>query len=157
MAEKLLLDANLAILLAVGQCNRNTIAAHKRLRAFDTTDYDVLLRLISRASGLVFTPNVLTETSNLARYMAQPARSEVAATLASLTAAAEETYVQSRKAVGRTEYLRLGLTDAVLLQLGSDGLTLLTVDFELYLAAIGSGYKAVNFNHVREAARPDFA
>ena len=52
----------------------------------------------------------------------------------------------------QNEFVRLGLTDAVLLLLSIDtSLILLTTDLGLYLAATKRGLKVVNFNHHREA------
>src|SRR5580693_521311 len=49
---------------------------------------------------------------------------------------ADERVIESRVAVQRPEYIRLGLTDAVLLELARCcGATLLTIDLNLYLAA----------------------
>ncbi len=65
MARKLLLDANLTILFAVGATRRDYIGLHKRLRSYDATDFDILQDLIAASAGVVFSPNVLSETSNL--------------------------------------------------------------------------------------------
>ena len=155
VTSKLLLDANLAILLAVGLTKREYTARHKRLTKYDATDLDILAGLIDRSSGVIFTPNVLTETSNLARQISEPARTEVAATLARLISRAEEHVVASRRAVLRPEYLRLGLTDAVLSETLQTGTVLITDDLDLYLAASTAGLSVLNFNHLRDQ-RPDF-
>jgi hypothetical protein len=55
----------------------------------------------------------------------------------------------------RDEFIRLGLTDSVLLELGRSGATLLTVDLDLYLAALDAGLNVINYNHLKEN-RPDF-
>jgi hypothetical protein len=48
------------------------------------------------------------------------------------------------------------LTDAVLLELlAVSGATLLTADFDLYLAAARANLKVVNYNHYRDL-RSDF-
>ena len=155
MTSKILLDANLSILLAVGLTKREYIAEHKRLTKYDATDLDILSRLIDQSSGVIFTPNTLTETSNLARYIPEPARTEIAATLAWLIDRAEERVVASGRAVLRPEYLKLGLTDAVLLEALHTGTILVTDDLDLYLAASMTGMSVVNFNHLRDQ-RPDF-
>ena len=155
MTSKLLLDANLLILFAVGLTKREYIARHKSLTKYDATDLDILAGLIDQSSGVIFTPNVLTETSNLERYISEPVRTEVAATLALLIGRAEEHVVASRRAVLRPEYLKLGLTDAVLLEALQTGTVLVTDDLDLYLAASTAGLSVVNFTHLRDQ-RPDF-
>ena len=155
MRPKIVLDANLTILFAVGATKRDYIASHKRLRTYDAKDFDILSGLIADSSGVIFSPNVLSETSNLVRYASDPARFEVGTVLAQIIARSEERYVASKTAALRTEYPRLGLTDAVLLELLQPGLLLLTADLDLYLAASKAKLDVINFNHVREQ-RPDF-
>jgi hypothetical protein len=156
MATPLLLDANLSILLAVGITNRSYIAKHKRLEAYDAIDFDIVCNLIARSSGVIFSPNVLSETSNLVRYVDNPIKSEIAAVLARMIAEADEQFVESRQAVGRAEYIRLGLTDSVLLTQATTGATLLTSDLQLYLAAEYARLSVINYNHIRDELREDF-
>ena len=155
MTSKILLDASLLVLLAVILATRQYIARHRRLTKYDATDLDILAGLINRSSGVIFTPNVLTETSNLARHISEPARTEVAATLARLIGRAEEHVVASRRAVLRPEYLRLGLTDAILLEALQTGTVLVTDDLDLHLAASIAGLSVVNLTHLRDQ-RSDF-
>ena len=61
-----------------------------------------------------------------------------------------EIVVASIDASSDSRYQGLGLTDAALLELATIETPVLTVDFDLYLAAIESGEeRAVNFNHFR--------
>jgi hypothetical protein len=67
-----------------------------------------------------------------------------------------EQFVPSSAAVSRPEFIRLGLTDAALLEFASiktDGLppTLLTADLDLAVEAEMKGYSVKNFNHYRDA------
>lgn len=155
MPQIIVLDANLLLLLAVGLTKRTYISLHKRLQAYDETDFDILSGLIGRASGLALTPNVLTETSNLARYIKDPIRSEISAVLVRIILNSNEHLIPSSTATARPEYHRLGLTDSVLLETASLGGTLLTADHDLYQAALTARLKAKNFNHIRDL-RSDF-
>lgn len=150
MPTSLLIDANLLILLIVGTASRDYIARHKRLRAFSVEDFDALLNIVSSVRALVITPNTLTETSNLARQIAEPAYSEVQRVFRELALSTGETYVASSDAVNRNEFIRLGLTDAALIECASEDVALLTTDFDLYQSALAAGAQAYNFNHIRE-------
>jgi hypothetical protein len=150
----LILDTNLLALLVVGLTDQKYISRHKRLRVFDETDFDIVARMVDQR-GCLLTPNVVSETSNLIRYVADPMRSEAAVILARLVNGYEERFVPSKTAVVHKDYVRLGATDAVLLELTQTGATLVTDDLALYLAAVHAGLDAVNYNHIREA-RPDF-
>lgn len=146
----ILLDTNLMVLFVVGTTSRQYIPRHKRLAAFTVDDFDTLVSVISRAPSVLVTPNTLTETSNLAAHIAEPARSEVFRVLRAVISKVQETYVPSTVAAKREEFIRLGLTDAVLMEASSQEAAVLTTDLNLYLAAIAKGSPAVNFNHLRD-------
>jgi len=146
----LIIDTNLLLLLVVGLTDRRLIERHKRLKAFTVEDYDLLCRIVSVAAKILLTPNTLTETSNLLRQIDKPARDQLCNTLRQIIVAGDEEYVASRSAVGGKEFLRLGLTDSVLLDVTGESRSILTVDLELYLAALNRNISAVNFNHLRE-------
>jgi hypothetical protein len=61
-----------------------------------------------------------------------------------------EVSVSSYAAANRTEFLRLGLTDSVVLSIAEDDIAILTADLDLYLAASTAGYNVINFNHIRD-------
>ena len=139
-------DANLLVLLVAGLTERRLIGRHRRLREYS----DRLARLVDRAGEVFVTPNTLTEASNLLAQHGQPERSRLLETLRKLIAGSPETVIASREASGDGAFLRLGLTDAVLLKAVSPDVPLVTVDLELYLAASVRGdERAINFNHLR--------
>lgn len=146
----ILLDTNLLILFIVGTASRKYISMHKKLTEFTVEDYDTLVKLISCAPEVLFTPNTLTETSNLLGYIKEPARSEIYKVLQCTIATSQETYIQSRTAAKHNDFIRLGLTDTVLVEASSKEIAVLTTDFNLYQAAITKGTPAINFNHLRD-------
>ncbi|WP_172125428.1 hypothetical protein [Devosia sp. 919] len=150
MPRKVVIDTNLALLFAVGLTNRKYIEKHKRLATFDEKDFEVILELIDASAGLLLCPNVLSETSNLIRYIADPIRSEITTMFSRIIASSEETYIASHSVASGWDFARLGLTDMVLVAL-ADGATLLTDDLDLYLAASSAGFEAINYSHIREA------
>jgi hypothetical protein len=146
----IILDANLFLLLAAGIASKNYIGTHRRLRSYSVGDFDLLQEILSRASKILVTPNVLTEASNLAAYIAEPARGRIYLALKTLVGeAVEERYVESKEAVARNEFIRIGLTDCAILQMPKSACVVLTSDLNLYLAALKAGFRAENFNHLR--------
>ncbi len=133
-----LLDANLLILLIVGTADRTYISKHRRLRAYPEDDFNLLLRLIAPMSPIIVTPNILTEASNLASQIGEPARMHIAMTFRAVLGDLEERYVDSRRAAEQPEFPRLWLTDAGILDEMTDTDVLLTADLDLHLAALGS-------------------
>lgn len=142
MVAEALVDANLLILLVVGSVDPRLIRTNKRTRNFTPEDYDRLLDLIGEKRVFV-TPNTLTEASNL--LTPHP---RFAARLRDLIDASTEKTVSGAVAARSASFPRLGLTDAVLLEVASPARPLITVDLDLYLAAQADGYdRAINFTY----------
>jgi hypothetical protein len=97
------LDTNLLILLVVGQASRRYIDKHKCLEAFTCGDYDLLKSILSQASSIRFTPNTLTETSNLLKRIDEPARFDILRKFADMISLFDESYIESRFGARQTE------------------------------------------------------
>jgi len=100
--------------------------------------------LAEASTGLVITPNTLTETCNLVDRLHSKAKARVYQKLAALIQSTEETYVPSAVAAAQKAFFRLGLTDAAMLLLASRETYLVTADLDLYLAAHAAGYDTVS-------------
>lgn len=146
----LVIDSNLLVLLVAGLTSPAIIGRHKRLTAYDEEDFVQLLQIVRTSSRLILTPNVCTETSNHLRAIRDPDRTNLSLTFKSLIEDSDEIYISSRAAVGVQGFRRLGLADAVLLQLNQEGGCLLTADLDLYVAAVSAGHAAVNFMHLKD-------
>jgi hypothetical protein len=157
MRKVIALDANLLVLLVVGLTERRYISIHKRLKEYDVADFDQLNALISHSAGIAATPNALSEASNLLRQIGEPAKTQIAVAFRELIKVTSEIHIKSVDAASRTEFLRIGLSDSALLEIGRSmeiskkNMVILSVDLDLYLAACAAGYEAINFNHVRDA------
>lgn len=145
------IDAGLLVLLVVGGEGRAMIDRHRRLRgAFTADDYDLLLELTGRVDRILVTPNTLTEASNLLAQHREPERSRLMDRIGRLIHTSEEIVIASAEASSHSQYRRLGLTDAALLEAATPDLPVLTVDVALYRAATRRDREAaVNFNHHR--------
>ena len=141
-------DANLLVLLVAGNSDRSLVGRHRRLRTFSVAQYDSLRHLLDRFGKVFVTPNTLTEASNLLRLHREPERSRLCEELRHAIDKSEEVVVVSAVAARNRHFVRLGLTDAALLELASPETPLLTVDLDLYLAASAMSPRAAfNFNH----------
>ena len=144
------IDANLLLLLIVGSVGRDFIAKHRRLRNFTADDFDNLINLLHPEQVFV-TPNTLTETSNLLAQHKGPERSRFFDRLRFIIQESKEIVVASTVASRNNAFERLGLTDAALLEVATTETPLVTVDLELYLAALAKGQDtAVNFTHLQD-------
>ena len=143
------IDANLIVLLVVGSVDRGLVGRHRRARTFEPKDYDRLVDFIRDAGQVFVTPNVLTEASNLLENPNDPRFLEK---LRELIKTSQETAVDSTRAAHNSGFIRLGLTDAGLLEVVSAERPLLTNDLKLYMAAFKKGQKApvaINFTHTQ--------
>jgi predicted nucleic acid-binding protein len=141
-------DTNLLVLLVVGSASRHYIARHKRLSEYSVDDFDMLGLILSEFSEIVLLPHVLAEASNFARMIDLPARAKVQAALGTLIATCMELPVPSIDGAQRREFLDLGLTDAVILNVCSMcGIapTLVTADSKLANAANALGYSVIDY------------
>ena len=142
------IDANLLILLIVGRVGEEFIAKHGRLQQFVVEDYRILRNLLDQVDQVFVTPNTLTETSNLLAQHGEPERSRFFGQLRFTIEESREIHVVSEVASRNKAFRRLGLTDAPLLEVATAETPLLTVDLDLYLAALTKDQDtAVNFTH----------
>lgn len=90
------------------------------------------------------------EASNLLAQHDDPERSLIFSTFRVVIHENVEVVVRSNVASSRSDFSRLGLTDSTLLEVVSEDTPLITVDMDLYLAALqGSRNSALNFTHIR--------
>jgi predicted nucleic acid-binding protein len=144
------IDANLLLLLVVGDEGRNLIPKHRRLDGYSADDYDILHDLLAPVDRVLVTPNTLTETSNLLAQHGEPERSRLMRRLRLIIQESDEVVIASAVASANSEFERLGLTDSALLEAATTETPLLTVDMGLYRAAIQKGQDiAENFRHLR--------
>ena len=151
MARKgIFIDANLLVLLVVGATDQALISKHRRLRTFMEEDYGRLLELIEQAGQVFLTPNTLTEASNLLAQHPNPERSRFFEMFRRIIGTNEEIIVESKTASRNNAFVRLGLTDAALLEVISEETPLVTVDLDLFVAAFTEGkVAALNFTHLQ--------
>jgi rRNA-processing protein FCF1 len=148
--KRLLVDTNILLLYIVGSLNLDQIARHKRTEKFSVEDFRLLAGLLPQFGGIVVTPNILSEVSNLLGQTDERTKAKLFLLFGSLVRVIEEHYVRSLAAVELREFVRLGLTDATILALAGKELTVLTDDLHLYLALQSKGVEVINFNHLRD-------
>ena len=108
----ILVDAGVLLLRLVGQYDRDRITQFKNTKQFLPEDFDLLQWLLRKFARIITTPNVLTEVSNLAGQLGEPARTECLQSLAEEISLFEEHYVASSGAADEEAFARLGLTDS---------------------------------------------
>lgn len=141
------IDANLLILLAVGDEDPRLISRFDRLDDYSASDYEVLLEFLRRGRRVMVTPNCLTEASNLLGLHGEPQRTLYLRRLRAIILRSEEIIVPSATAVASSAFETYGLTDAALFEVATPETPLITMDVPLYRAIVAAkGHEStVNF------------
>lgn len=143
-----LLDANLLVLWVLGRFGEGKFTRLKRVSQFDYRHYRMLRHLATAFRGMISTPYVLSQASDLTTL--NGADSVVArAYLKDLIVPMQDAYQPAAKLVQHPVFCRLGLADTSVLNAGNPRTTILTTDFELYRYAQAQGVPSLNFNHLR--------
>lgn len=146
-----LVDANLLLLYLVGKSDPRIIPRFERTKKYTIEDFQVLSSYFEDFfGGLLTTPNVLTEVSNLVTKLPENERVAFFDQMRLCVVKLGETYCPSRTAVEDRNYRTFGLTDATILCFKSDALVL-TDDFRLYNLLSHRGRDVINFTHIRAA------
>lgn len=102
------IDANLLVLLVVGNVDGDLIVGHRRLAGYTVDDYVLLHDQLSRVPQTFVMPNTLTEASNLLAQHREPQRSRFLEELRSIIETGEEIVVASVDASQNNAFLNWG-------------------------------------------------
>jgi hypothetical protein len=144
-----LVDTNILLMYVIGTLDPKLIPTFKRTKIFTVEDHVIVCRLLRRFRSIVTTPNILTEVSNLVGQMAEPHRTRVFQTLAQVVKIISERYVRSTIATENVTFVRLGLTDSIIMTIAAGEILVLTDDFKLSQHLGYAGLAVLNFNHLR--------
>ena len=155
MNGPIIVDSSLLLLFVVGTADAKYIAMHKKLTKYSILEFELLSMILDEFTGIILVPHVLAEVSNHAKQISGPPRLAVYSAMKLIIERYDEQTVASRLGSRRSEFMKLHLTDAILLALSSTDIngrkpTLLTDDLDLAIAAEINDYNFVNFNHLRD-------
>lgn len=152
MARKalLLIDTNLLVMLAVGAVDLGQMLKFKRTMKYTVEDFYLVSEYAERFTGVLVTPSLLAEVSNLVGQLHDPVRASVRAGLAASVPSWTEDYTPSEVVTRDPFFMRFGHTDSAIRIAAGAKATVLTDDLALYVALSKNGVSAENFNHLRE-------
>ena len=145
----LLIDTNLLLLYLIGNADPQMVG-FKPVETYDLDDLAVVTRIAGRHKRHVSLPNILSEASNLIKQSALP---DPGTLIAGYVARLAEIFVPSANAIRQADYARLGLTDAAILRLADQSLTVLTTDNDLWGRLVANEIDAVNILHAKTPRR----
>lgn len=142
-------DTNLMVVLVLGSYDPNCLERHKRTRfVYEPAHFRLLLSLLSRFERKLTTPNILTEVDNLVRQISEAEQAAIALHFQRLVKEMFEIYQESSAHLGGEFHKKVGLTDAILIELAKNHL-IVTADFRLANRIEAMGRNVINFNHIR--------
>ena len=147
MQPKLLLDANLLLLLLVGTFDPRLLTSFKRVSTFTDGDLRLLISFAA-AHRIVTTPHVLTEVSNLANALPLKTRTAWFRHFGLFAERFEEIYMPLVTLAGSPIFVGFGITDAAISMLGPE-VALVTEDGRLRSFLAQTGLTTYNLRDIR--------
>jgi hypothetical protein len=151
----LLLDANLLLVLAIGQSNPLLIERHKKTKGeYIPEDHGLLLEVMASFSPLITTPHILTEVSNQLGQSSNPLKYALFEGFAELIQLLVEHHIPSRKLAGHDHLAVFGLTDLGILEIATAEKCLaITADSRLADYLVRAGVDAIHYDWIRKLER----
>lgn len=146
----ILVDTNLLLLLLTGIFDRELIKNFKRTQIFDKADFDNLTFIISKCNNQLYTtPNILTELTNLTGTINKDFRFYRFLHAFMHKFIEINTDSQTIMTNSNIAFLKLGLTDASIMNLASDDILIVTVDLDLYHLLSSHSKPVINYNYIK--------
>ncbi len=145
----ILIDTNLLILLLDGSYNEGKTLSSKRTQFYSIEDYRYLIAFLKNFEKHLYTPNILSEITNLADSINHELYFLFFQHIKKALSVFTEDSISSEEILQLKSFLKFGLTDAVNCKL-SDKYLILTDDSRLYSYLANQGLPAINFNHIRD-------
>lgn len=145
-----LVDTNLLLLFFTGGYDRGLVERFPRTAdRFVSADFDTLAALLTGFERVITTPHILTETSNLLGQLSGRAKTACFELLARSIPAMRETHVAGEHLARGEPFVKLGITDASIIEVAAEPYLVLTDDFRLYNFLATRGVDVLNFNNIR--------
>ena len=107
----IILDANLLLLIVVGDIGEDRIRSFKRTRKYEPEDYRLVKSIVSFFPRVIVTPNVLTEVSNLLSHLDENWQTLAFQIFQNQIDVLDEIFISSKTVWSNEIFLSLGLTD----------------------------------------------
>lgn len=121
----------------------------KRTKTYSIEDYRYLKRFLIGFENHFYTPNILSEITNLTDSINSEPNFSFFQHIKKALGVFTEDSVSSEEIMKLKSFLKFGLTDAVNCKL-SDEYLVLTDDLRLYSYLANQELPAINFNHIRD-------
>ena len=147
----IIVDTGPLILLLAGYHNYDTIGKNKLTAEFTKADFDILMGFLSNFRGIIVTPHVLAEISNLINTKVNKSdfTDFIEKTIEELLRF-KEIYIQKDEILAGEEVKKVGITDAgILLACERDNNLILTKDLKFEGMCRSKGLPVIHFDKLR--------
>jgi predicted nucleic acid-binding protein len=128
----ILIDSNALVLLMLGLVDPNQIEKHRRTSLYTKKDFQDLLIVIHNWNRLIVLPNIWTEVDNLLNnFLNGNFKWPYINAVKEVVSQSTERYLNSESGVNSDYFLKIGLTDSLIIELGKECDLLITADSEL--------------------------
>ena len=131
----LLLDSNLLLLYFVGCAGVELIPTHPRLSSYKQVDFELVAQIFhhfTKHGGVVTTPHILTEVTNLSDKLRGGHRMEFFGAIRHQINTLTEETIPARILAESPAFTQFGLTDTAISHLAARNLLVLTADRPLW-------------------------
>jgi hypothetical protein len=156
MIRPIVVDSGILIIFATGYIDSSNCDIHKRTREYGMSGFEHLMDILSFYDKVIITPQILAETWNLAGNEEDTSSpgGEARLALKTLSPGFLETFNPSADLCGEPEFMRLGFSDtAQLIAAQRHACPIITLDKQLWLAALNRGLDAIHFGYEFRLAR----
>jgi len=145
----LLLDTNLLVVLVVAACEPDSIGRVKRTEVYTKDDAALIGSVVSAHRGILVTPHIITELSNLTGQIGGKLFYQIRDSLIGLIPQWTEYSEPSADIATDPLFRAFGITDAAIHRASREAFAVLTDDLPLYDTLGRRGVNVINFTHLR--------
>ena len=146
-----IVDTNMLLLYAVGTFDMNQIAKFKRTQIYEKDDFRLLFTFLKQFNRVLTTPNILTELTNLTENLNYQTNELFFQNLTQQIEILDEQHIESKDLAKTKVFIKFGLSDSAIAELGQQGFLVLTDDLKLFGFLSSKGIDCLNFNHIRSS------
>jgi hypothetical protein len=147
----IIVDTNLLLVILIGLYDKNLIKRFEKTSAYDDEDFIELQKIVKTFGGMVVTPQILAEVSNLTFDKIQdPGIKSYVKHAVGFIGKSKESYISKDILLSNKMLTRFGFTDISITEsVAESGYLVITDDLKLYHLLLGIKGDCININHLR--------
>jgi hypothetical protein len=149
--DRILVDANLMLMLLVGAIDPASLGHFNRLRTYTPAHFNGLAQYVAQFARRITTPHILAEVSNLLEMSRQDWLHLYAGFILKQWQPLQESHTTARVLASTPYFAQLGLTDAAIIKLARPRTVIVTADRQLWHALQSYRVNAFHFSDIARA------